>query len=87
MNKSGKINAREIYKIVLVKEDLRKSVALKKNNFFFMGWDLGKRFNLFLRIDMPTIKPCYHDKKKLDLIELYIEVIISYKMMYLSFKK
>jgi|GEM_PF-6957021 len=44
-----------------------------------MGWDLGKRFNLFVRIPMPTIKPYYHNKKKFDLIELYIEVIISYE--------
>ena len=44
-----------------------------------MGWDLGKRFNLFVRLAVPIIKPCYHNKKKLDLNELYIEVINSYE--------
>ena len=41
INKIGKINATENFKIELLKDDCRKRIGLKKNNFFFMRCSLG----------------------------------------------
>ena len=86
INKSGKINAREIFEIVFVIDDCCKRIALKKNNFFFMRCNLGKRLNFCSMENANNEAIPSSSKKRWDLIESLMSVL-TFKMMYLSGKK